>query len=154
MEYVTKKSAFVQAGNYMLGFLLVYFLEFGYICNIYNKGPEDNLLFIYLNFFNAQAWLSLPILIIVLTYYAFREQFLIYSVKSSIAMVPTIVILSIVWYWINYRVPFYEPFVLYFGNLNGYLNLLILFIICIFTGFLGGFLRFKYQENMKKKSLI
>lgn len=178
-ETSNKKIDFIIAGKFILGLLLIHFLFFGYICNIFNKTPGDNLLFVYLSFFNSISWASILILFAIGVVQAFREDFLIYAIKNSIWTIPFIILMSWFWYMINYfNIPFLYNFWSidawgywfsqlqldfiglinllgsYFTSINGYLNILVLGLVYISAGILGGYFKTLYFAAMKKRNIV
>jgi hypothetical protein len=155
MKKMNLKNDVVRGANFIVALLMIYYFVFGVIANVYYKtAVGDNLLFLYLNFFNAQAWYTLLILIAITTFHAFREQFLVYAIKYNFWLVIGTILLSWIWYCINFQVFITTPIMLYFNSVNGLLNFLVLVGINFGTSLLGGFLRVKYYESIKKKQLV
>ncbi len=193
----SKKYEFGQMGNFIFSLLLIYFLFFGYICFIYDKEPGDNLLFVYNNFFNNYvfefhdeiidffsdntnltntvieisypSYYTLIILILIGTLQGYREDFLVYSIKYNLWMIPFILLFSWTWYAINYHITFIELFPFgttvivgfffaigqYFSSIQGLINIIILIVVYVGAGFLGGFLKsLRFQIIKKQETFI
>ena len=161
-----------KAGNFFVGFFLIYFFFFGFICNSGNsleqQDPENKLLFVYTAFLSTDklnllgiylpvwlewlnlipTWTTIFILFGIGVYQAYREDFLVYSIKNNLLMIPLIILLSWIWYSIDYRVSIFYVIWWYFTSLHGYLNILVLLFIYGTAGILGGYLRiYKYQKD-------
>ncbi len=180
---IEKKSLdFAVVGKYIVFLLAIHFFFFGYISNTYNKTPGDKLLFVFLAMFDFQAkywYFSLLVIILCVVVMAFSEDFLMVAVKKALWAGPYIIISSILWYWWNYyffvtyndndaeifydyygesigganRMKFFQPLISYFGSYKGYLNILVVMIILGGSAILGGFLKIKYRERFKKRSV-
>jgi len=68
------KIEFAKQGTFIIAILMIYFLFFGYICNVYEENIGKNLLFLYQVLFNPKSFLSLIILISIVFFLVFREQ--------------------------------------------------------------------------------
>ena len=165
-----KKRDFAKLVKYLIYLFALHFAFFAYICNVFGKEPGDNLLFLYKSFFNRESYLSLPILIAVVMIMAVNEDFLIGAVKKAFWSVPFIIVYEIFMYTWNYLFyrnlaeellgqkqvgvnDWFDPVVKYFTTFDGYLNTLIIFIIVVGSAILGAFLKIKYREKYKKRSV-
>ena len=173
-----KKIDFAVVGKYFVFLLGLHFFFFGYLSNAYEKLPGENLLFVYRALFDFSfipewseiptwwiAWIALFVCVVLM---AFSEDFLMVAIKKAIWSVPLIILYSIFWYWWNYffyklndyysfiggtnRMKFFQPIISYFGSYQGYLNILIMFIIVSGFAIFGGFLKIKYRERFKQRS--
>lgn len=174
-----------RLGAYLIGWAVIYFIIFGILSNYWEKTPGDNVLFVYQNFTNFKSttyydiikqetvtkfgtWYILLIFLAVAIFIGYKEDFLIYAVKRNIWLIPHVIILSIIWDGIN-DVYVYRTFVRtatwfftilmnvgeYFTRIEGYYNLLILFVIFVAGGLLGGWIKiFKRQRLYKKAQLM
>lgn len=174
-----------RLGAYLIGWAVIYFIIFGILSNYWEKTPSDNVLFVYQNFTNFKSttyydiikqetvtkfgtWYILLIFLAVAIFIGYKEDFLIYAVKRNIWLIPHVIILSIIWDGIN-DVYVYRTFVRtatwfftilmnvgeYFTRIEGYYNLLILFVIFVAGGLLGGWIKiFKRQRLYKKAQLM
>lgn len=171
-EVVKTKSKmdFAKLVKVLIFLFGIHFLLFGYICNAFGKQPGDNLLFVYTSFFNGESYLALPILVGIYVLMAVNEDFLLIAVKKAFWSVPFIVIYEIFWYTWNYlwyrdlaevlQGPiqvgvenWYDPVVTYFTSYQGYLNIVILLIVCIGSAVLGSYMKIKYRERFQKRSV-
>ena len=93
-----------------------------------------------------------------------------FLVVDSFWSIPFIIVYSIFWFTWNYLFyrdlhegligpdavgvnTWFDPIVQYFTSYEGYLNILILLIVVIGSAILGAFLKIKYRETYKKRSL-
>ncbi|MHA1337174.1 MAG: hypothetical protein ACTSPW_15770, partial [Promethearchaeota archaeon] len=89
-----------KQGNFILTLLLIHFIFFGYICNVYEKHITGvQILFLYQIMFNPKSYLSAILLFIIIFIMAFRETFFEYGLRNSIWIIPFIIIMSWIWYW-------------------------------------------------------
>lgn len=175
-----KEKEFNSIGNLLLGLFLLYFFFFGYVCNVYDKNPGDNLLFIFKSFFDPYVKtdiqeyvnlfvvgtghveylkfelkypisLGLLIFIGIGTLQGYRENFLVYSIKRNLWTIPFVILLSIIWHGINFQVDFYYALGEYFASGLGYLNLIILELIFVGSGIFGGFLKSLRFNRLKQQ---
>ncbi len=161
---ITKKKMrdTAKTGKFIVFLLVVHFLFFGAIANIYGKDVDDEALFVFKSFFSASSWFTILILIVILIGVAFSEDFLVDGVKNCLKIVPFILISSIMWTIINgignFDVVWYlrilTPIKDYFVSWEGYLNIVILLIIAVGSSILGGYLKIKTVEYRKAKKRI
>ncbi|GAH55094.1 unnamed protein product [marine sediment metagenome] len=150
------KIDFSRQGNFILAVLLIHFVFFGYISNVYEKTIGNRVLFLYQVLFNPISILSLFILIAIVFILGFREQFFEYGIKNSIWLIPVIVIESWIWYmFINsFQADLLELFgtllLTYFVSFEAYLTIFILLGINILSAILGTFAKRKYKEYLAK----
>lgn len=93
----------------------------------------------------------LPILFLFLICFllTYKEDIPLYGIKASIWLVPVIVVEGFIFYWLMFDLSI-EPFLLQFGRVEGYLNVVLLFIVNISGSFSGMKLK---QYVSKKKEL-
>ncbi len=145
-----------RQGNFILAVLLIHFVFFGYISNVYEKSIGNRVIFLYQVLFNPISILSLFILIAIIFFLGFREQFFEYGIKNSIWLVPVIIIESWIWYmFINsFQADLLELFgsllITYFLSFESYLTILILLGINISSAILGAFAKTKYKDYLGK----
>jgi hypothetical protein len=148
------KNEIVKSMKFVISLLVIYFIFFGVIANTFQKTPGDYVLFVYLNFIHPQTWYTLIILSAIFMFHAMLEDFLIYAIKYTLLFVPCIVIISLIWYDINYRV-FLDGIITYFTSIEGYINILVLYVLAFLMALVGGYLKSLYiQSNRKKLSLV
>ena len=138
-----------RQGNFILACLLVHFIFFGYLCNIYAKSIGENVLFLYNVMFHPRSFLSTIILIIIVFIMVYREEFTEFGIKNSIWLVILIVIESWIWYFfvVDFNILIIP---LYFIRFESYLTILILLGINLSTAFLAGYTKIKIREYRKK----
>jgi hypothetical protein len=173
-----------RLGAYLIGWAVIYFIVFGILSNHWEKTPGDNVLFVYQNFTNFKSttyydiidqemvtkfgtWYILLIFLAVAIFIGYKEDFLIYAVKRNIWLIPHVIILSIIWDGIN-DVYVYRTFVRtatwfftilmnvgeYFTRIEGYYNLLILFVVFVGGGLLGGWVKIFRRQRLYKKAQL
>lgn len=147
------KIVFSRQGNFIVSILLLYFVFFGYICNIYYKNINLNLIFLYKVLFSPLSYLSVIILIIIVFIMAFREDYFQYAIRNAIWLIPIIIGLSFIWYWIIYG---FDIFVIgiFFTAIDGYLTILILLGINFFTALFASYLKIKYLSYTKRLEIV
>jgi len=138
-----------RQGNFILACLLVHFIFFGYLCNIYAKSIGENVLFLYNVMFHPRSFLSTIILIIIVFIMVYREEFTEFGIKNSIWLVILIVIESWIWYFfvVDFNILIIP---LYFIRFESYLTMLILLGINLSAAFLAGYTKIKIREYKKK----
>ncbi len=143
-----------RQGNTLLGILLIYFLFFGFICNIYKKSIELDLIFLYRVIFfpKSDSYLSIFILMFIVFIITIREHFFEYAIRNSIWLVPIILLMSWIWHWIIYGFDFFI-IVTFFTSIEGYLTILLLLGVNVFTSLLTSFVKYKYKEYIGKSIL-
>ena len=149
-----KKPDIGRQGNFILGLLLIHFLFFGYLSNVYlNSLPVnsigDGILFLYKVMFNPCSYLSAIILFLIIFLMTFRENFYEYGMRNSIWTIPFIIVESWIWYW------FINGFDImligvYFIRIETYLNLLSLAALILSATFLGAIAKERYKEYKAK----
>ena len=151
-----KKPDIGRQANFMLGLLLIHFVFFGYLSNIYeNSLPQnsigDGILFLYKVMFSPNSFLSAIILFLIIFMMTFRENFYEYGMRNSIWTIPFIIVESWIWYW------FINGFDItiiggYFIRIESYLTILSLIALILSATFLGAIAKEQYKE-FKDKAL-
>jgi len=138
-----------RQGNFILACLLIHFIFFGYLSNIYAKSIGENVLFLYNVMFHPRSFLSTIILIIIVFIMVYREEFTEFGIKNSIWLVILIVIESWIWYFfvVDFNILIIP---LYFIRFESYLTMLILLGINLSAAFLAGYTKIKIREYKKK----
>ena len=154
MEKKMIKIEFSRQGNFILTLLLIHFLFFGYICNVYEKSIGLNIIFLHNVLFNSTSYLSAIILFIIVFVMAFRETFYEYGIRNSIWLILLIIIESWIWYWIIFKNFDLFVIVFYFSNLESYITILSLLGINLLASILGSAVKYKYKEYIKKSTEI
>lgn len=150
------KIDFGRQGNFVFAVLMIHFVFFGYISNVYEKSIGNRVLFLYQVLFNPASILSLIILILIIFFMSFREQFFEYGIKNSIWLLPVIIIESWIWYlFINgFQADLGalagQMFTLYFLSYESYLTILTILVINILSAVLGSFAKQKYKEYVAR----
>lgn len=149
-----KKIDIGRQGNFILGLLLIHFLFFGYLSNIYiNSIPEnsigDGILFLYKVMFNPNSYLSTIFLFLIIFFMTFRENFFEYGMRNSIWTIPFIIFESWVWYW------FINGFDIsligvYFIRIESYLTILSLSALILSATFSGAIAKERYKVYKAK----
>lgn len=142
-----------RQGNFIFAILMIHFVFFGYICNVYLKSIGGDIIFIHKILFNPASFLALIILIGIVFLMGFRENFYEYGIRNSIWLIPIIIGESWIWSWFinGFNIAIIGVF---FINLDGYLTILSLLGINLLTAILAGFTKQKYQEYLKRAKKI
>lgn len=137
-----------RQGNFILAILLIHFVFFGYLSNIYFKLIGDRLLFLYQILFQPSSFLSLIILFVIVFIMVFREKFFEYGIRNSIWLIPIIIIQSWIWYWIIYD---FDITIIgtFFTRYEGYVTIFTLLSVNLLTAILAAILK-QYIEKRKK----
>jgi hypothetical protein len=145
-----KKIEIGRQGNFIAGMVLIYFLFFGYIANVYKKSIGDELLFLHQVLFNARTFTSFIILFIIVFIISYRESFFEYAIRNSIWLIVPIIILSWFWYWILFGFDF-KVFYIYFIRIEGYLTILTLLCTNLFAAIIASIIKQKRMVLLKLK---
>lgn len=148
-----KNFELARQGNLILSLLLIHFVFFGYLCNIYERSIGINILFLYKVLFSPISYLSAIILFIIIFIMVFRENFFEYGIRNSIWLVLFIIVESWIWYF--FVVDFNLAIIpLYFIRIESYLTILSILGINLLAAILGAFAKQKYRETIRKKQQI
>lgn len=159
-------------GGWLIGFLVIFFLYFGVMANILmyeqtvfetvfgkvilqsqihkSEWTEGHLLiWSYLTYLRT---FFLPPLILFITclILTYRQSNPHYGIKSSMWYVPIIICLSFLWHWYLFGLSI-TPFVLQFGTVQGYINIIILYSLN-FSGALVG-MKLKQYVNARQEKI-
>ena len=148
-----KKIEFARQTNFLLALLLIHFVFFGYLSNVYQKNIGEGVLFLHQVMFHPQSFFASIILAGIVFLMAFREKFFEYGIRNSIWLVPFIMVQSWIWYWfVNFDVNlmWYENFNItvigaYFLRIESYITILTLLGINISAAILAAIAREKYN---------
>ncbi|MFW9770608.1 MAG: hypothetical protein ACFFBY_13090 [Promethearchaeota archaeon] len=155
-----KKIEFARQTNFILGLLLVHFVFFGYLANIFHppvssyKGIGERILFLYQVLFSPYTFLSAIILGVIVFIMAFREQFFEYGIRNSIWLIPFIIIESWIWYWFIIEEFDITVIGMYFIRIESYITIVSLFGINLFAAFLASIAKEKYKTYLKRVKVI
>ena len=152
MEF--KKIDLGRQGNLILALLLIHFVFFGYISEVYKKTIGIDILFLYKVIFSPYSFLSFIILFIIIFILTFRENFFEYGIRNSLWTIPFIMIESWVWYWFIMEEFDITIIGLYFIRIETYITLLTLFMIILLASFLGAMAKEQYKRFMLKVKTI
>jgi hypothetical protein len=149
-----KKIEIARQGNFILALILIHFVFFGYLANVYSKSIGERVLFLYQVMFNPTSYISLIILIIIVFIMVFREKFFEYGIRNSIWLILFIIIESWIWYW--FIIESFDITIIgtYFLRIESYITILTLFGINITVAFLAAIAKQKYQAYIKKVKII
>lgn len=147
------KIEFGRQGNFIAALLLLHFVFFGYICNIYEKTVGDKVLFLYKAIFDPIAILSGLILFGIVFLMVIRESFFEYGIRNSIWLIPFIIVMSWIWYWF---INGFDIFMIgiYFTSLETYINILVLLGINLLSALLAAITKESYARFSKRPKEI
>ncbi len=147
------KIEFGRQGNFIVALLLLHFVFFGYICNIYERTVGEKVLFLYQAMFDPIAILSGILLFGIVFLMVLRENFFEYGIRNSIWLIPFIIVMSWIWYWfINGFDIFMIGF--YFTRFETYINILVLLGINILSALLAAITKESYARFTKRTKEI
>jgi len=143
------KIEFSRQGNFILALLLLHFVFFGYLSNVYEKTIGDGVLFLYKVIFNPISILSGIILFGIVFLMVMRENFFEYGIRNSIWLIPFIIVMSWIWYW------FINGFDIgmigiYFLRFETYINILVLLGINLLSALLAAITKESYTRYSKR----
>jgi len=142
-----------RQSNFLLALILIHFVFFGFICNIFLKNIGEELLFLYQILFNPTTVISLVILIAIVFFMVIREDFFEYGVRNSLWLTPFIIIMSWIWYWFlnDLDVTFIGQ---YFIRIESYLTILSILAINFLTAVVASIIKEKYKKYIEKLKKI
>jgi hypothetical protein len=145
-----KKIDIGRQTNFILAMLLIHFVFFGYLCNVYLKSIGTRVLFLYQVMFSPVSYLSTIILVLIVFVMVFREHFYEYGIRNSIWLVLVIIIESWIWYW--FIIARFDITVIgaYFLRIESYITILSLLGINLLSAFLAAFLKEWYRTRVKR----
>jgi len=147
------KIEFGRQGNFIVALLLLHFVFFGYICNIYERTVGEKVLFLYQAMFDPIAILSGILLFGIVFLMVIRENFFEYGIRNSIWLIPFIIVMSWIWYWfINGFDIFMIGF--YFTRFETYINILVLLGINLLSALLAAITKESYARFTKRTKEI
>ncbi|MFX1418505.1 MAG: hypothetical protein ACFE9N_06255 [Promethearchaeota archaeon] len=146
-----------RQGNFILALILLYFIFFGYICNVFPKIDiasgavmqiREELIFLYQVLFHPRSFFSFIILFAIVFIMASRESFFEYAIRNSLWLIPGIMILSWFWYWILFGFDISVIYI-YFITIEGYLTILTLLCTNLLAAILASVIKEKRKELKK-----
>jgi len=150
-----------RQGRVTFAYIFIFLAYYGIIVNIFmfDEGidwfsftdiPEtvNSMIFWTYEYFLASFMLPWLLLFFVCFWLTYKEDIPHYGIRASLWLVILIVFESFVFYFIMYGFSF-EPFLLQFASIKGYINLLILFGINI-GGALSGMYLKKYINTLSE----
>ena len=149
-----KKIEFARQTNFLLALLLIHFVFFGYLSNVYAKTIGDGVLFLHEVLFHPQSYLSSIILVLIVFLMAFREHFFEYGIRNSIWLIPFIIIQSWIWYW--FIIGYFDIGVIgtYFLRIESYITILTLLGLNVTTAILASIAKEKYNAFIMRYKKI
>ena len=145
-----KKIEFARQTNFVLALLLIHFVFFGYLSNVYQKSIGEGVLFLYQVLFHPDSYLSSIILAAIVFLLVFREKFFEYGIRNSIWLVPFIMVQSWIWYWFVIESFDITIIGVYFLRIESYITILTLFGLNIFIALLASIARVKYDAFISR----
>ena len=151
---------FGRQGGIFLGYAIIILGFYGIIANTVMTDRFDEwipvasmnrTLFIWPYLSTPRNFFT-PFLLLFIVCFALtvKEDIPAYGIKASLWLVPIIIAQGFIFYWAIFGFSL-EPFVLQFLNLEGYVNILILYSMVISGSFLGMFLK-KFFVARKEKT--
>jgi hypothetical protein len=139
---------FGRQGNFIVAILMVHFIFFGFITNVYGKSIGEDILFLYKVLFSPQSFVSTFLLIAIIFFVVLREHFFEYGIRNSIMLTPIIVGMSWIWYW--FIVGFDITIIpLYFTKPEAYLSIISILGINFTSAIIASIIKQLYKEYVK-----
>jgi len=139
-----------RQGNFILALLLIHFVFFGFLSNVFYKDIGESVIFLHQVIFHPISFLSGIILFAIVFVMVFRENFFEYGMRNSIWLLPFIVVESWIWYWFVMETFDITIIGWYFIRIESYITILTLLGIILLGAFSGAIAKEKYKEYMKK----
>ncbi|TFF91022.1 MAG: hypothetical protein EU548_00025 [Promethearchaeota archaeon] len=150
---------FGRQGGVFIAYLIIILGFYGIIANtvMINQFGEwipftemDRTLLIW-PYLSASKNFFLPFLLLLIVSFAltFKEDIPAYGIKASLWLVPTIIAEGFLFYWGMFGISLI-PFELQFLHIEGYINILLLFLMVIIGSFLGMYIK-KFIVARKEK---
>ena len=136
--------------NFILALILVYFVFFGYLANVYQKNIGMSILFLHQVMFSPQSFLAVIILAGIIFLMVYREPFYEYGIRNSIWIIPFMVVISWVWYWFIFGEFDWTVIGWYWLRIESYITILTLLGINLLTAILASIAKEKYQNYLMK----
>lgn len=148
-------------GKFLVGLFTLFYTYYGFICNILmyndlgnqiqiNAWTEGHLIIWAQEAYFRTYFLPALVLFLVCFLITLGEEIPYYGIKIAFWYMPFIISNSIIWYWFVFGVSA-EPFILLFGNYQGYLHILIVTVINLSGAFLG--LKFKHLVKARRQAV-
>ncbi len=138
-----------RQANFILALLLIHFLFFGAISNIYKKTIGERLVFLHQVMFDPQSFISFILLFMIVFLIVFREHFFEYGIRNSIWLVPFIIAESWLWYWYLNEGDL-EFIGMFFIRIEGYITILSLLGTVLLSAFLAAVVKEKFKAIKEK----
>ena len=148
MKINKKEIRFSDQANFILALLLIHFVFFGYLSEVFGKEIGNRIIFLDLVFFNPVSFFSSIILFLIIMLVAGRERFYEYGIRNSLWLIPFIILESLIWYWIlnGFSLSIIGQSLI---NLHFYLTILSLILITFTAALAGTSLKIKYLKYQK-----
>jgi len=150
-----------RQGNFIFAVLMIHFVFFGFICNVYEYNIGLSILYLNQVLFHpifplnslSLSFLSSIILFLIIFFMAYREPFYEYAIRNSIWMTLLIIIQSWIWYWFINGFDLVQIGI-FFISLEGYLTILIILGLNVVSTFTASYLRTKMKQSLTKHKEI
>lgn len=153
------KIEFSRQGNFIISLLLIYFVFFGYLANVFPTSIDINfmietsigegVLFLYQVLFHPESFFSLIILMAIVFFMVFREQFFEYGIRNAFWLTP--IIIGISWFWYFFISDFDLTFILwYFIRIETYITITTLYCVIMLTAIIAATAKEKYKIYKEK----
>ena len=144
-----------RQGNFIFALLMIHFVFFGFICNVYEYDIGLKILYLNQVLFNplSFSFLSSIILFLIIFFMAYRESFFEYAIRNSIWMTLLIIFQSWIWYWFTNGFDLIE-IGLFFTRIEGYFTILMILCINVVSALSASYIRIKYKHAITKEKEI
>ncbi|MHA1728328.1 MAG: hypothetical protein ACTSWY_06310 [Promethearchaeota archaeon] len=138
---------FRNQGKFLVGLFTIFYTYYGFICNMLmyndfgnqiqkNAWTEGHLIIWAQEAYLRTFFLPALVLFLVCFLITVGEDIPYYGIKNAFWYIPFVIGLSLVCHWFVFGVSA-EPFILLFGNYQGYLHILIVTVINLSGALLG-----------------
>ena len=155
-----------RQGRVVFSYIVVFFGYYGIVANIlmFDEGNDwfsftnisesvKTMLFWTYEFYLSSLFLPCFLLFFVCFLLTYKEVIPHYGIRASLWLAPFIIFEGFIFHFIMFGFSL-EPFILQFGNLKGYINLVLVIGINLFGSLSGMFLsrRVKSRRDIKLRS--
>jgi hypothetical protein len=152
-----------RQGGAIFAYVIIFFGYYGIIANLMMM-DQDGEWFSFVNisnlvkmmlFWNYQFYIPcyfLPVILLFMVCFwlTYKEDIPQYGIRASLWLIPFIIFEGILFYFIMFGFSI-EPFILQFGFIEGYINILILLIINLSGAFSGMMVRKSIKTKTESK---
>jgi len=151
---------FGRQGGIFLGYIIIILGFYGIVANTvtYDWQFEEWIPFLDIDrtlliwpYLSAHLNFFTPFILLFAVCFAltFKEDIPAYGIKASFWSVPIVIAVGFIFYWWMFGISL-EPFILQFLHVEGYINVMLLFLMALGGAFLGMFVKKKVIASREK----